>query len=330
MSGLDLFSGIGGLTIALAPWVQPVAYCENDRHAQAVLFSRMAAGDLPVQPIWDDVRSLVGGMLPGVDIIYGGFPCQDISVAGTGAGLGGERSGLFFEIARLVGELRPAFVFLENVPAITVRGLDRVLMAFTSLGYDCRWTIVSAAEVGAPHLRERWFLLAHRHRDGLQVQPKRHGEESKSEGSFRGDSDRLRDAIPNTQRQRLWDEPWGRGWAQRESAAVTGDNGSSRSLAHPARIGRGKGRPEPITTWSAEFGRDGSEISNATRELPYRAGDEGDRRTEPSDGDRWAVEPNVGRVAHGVPARVDRLRGLGNAVVPLQAREAFKRLMGFA
>lgn len=162
LNGLDLFSGIGGISIALGDWVRTVAYCENDHHAQAVLLSRMRDDSICRAPIWDDVRTLRGDMLAGgIDIISGGFPCQDISIAGDGAGLGGSRSGLFFEVVRLTRELRPAFVFLENVPAITVRGLDRVLLEFTSLGYDCRWTIVSAQEVGAPHLRERWFLLAH-------------------------------------------------------------------------------------------------------------------------------------------------------------------------
>jgi site-specific DNA-cytosine methylase len=161
LRGLDLFSGIGGLTLALAPWVRPSVYCDNDRFAQAVLLSRMARQELPYAPIWDDIRTLRAEILPTVDIIYGGFPCQDISTAGTGAGLDGSRSGLFFEVVRLARELRPRFLFLENVAAIAVRGLDRVLLELTALGYDCRWTIVSAAEVGAPHLRERWFLLAH-------------------------------------------------------------------------------------------------------------------------------------------------------------------------
>lgn len=120
LNGLDLFSGIGGLTLALAPWVRPVAYCENDAYAQSVLLSRQACGDLPVAPIWDDVRTLT--KMPAVDIIYGGFPCQDISCAGLGAGLEGERSGLFFEVMRLVTEINPIFVFLENVPAIRMRG----------------------------------------------------------------------------------------------------------------------------------------------------------------------------------------------------------------
>lgn len=161
MNGLSLFSGIGGLDLALSQWVQPVAYCEIDRYARAVLLSRMLDGKLHRAPIWDDVTSLRGDMLPRVDIIHGGFPCQDISVAGTGAGLGGKRSGLFSEIVRLTSECRPRFLFLENVPAIIVRGMDRVLMEIDALGYDARWTVVSAAEMGAAHIRKRWFLLAH-------------------------------------------------------------------------------------------------------------------------------------------------------------------------
>lgn len=162
LNGLDLFSGIGGLTKGLGQWVHPVAYCENDSYCQRVLLSRMECGDLPRAPIWDDVSTLRALALPKlVDIIIGGFPCQDISVAGAGKGLEGERSGLFNEIIRLTSEINPSFVFLENVPAIRTRGLRQVIGAFTDLRYDCRWTSVSAAEVGAVHIRKRWFLLAH-------------------------------------------------------------------------------------------------------------------------------------------------------------------------
>ena len=173
LNGLDLFSGIGGLTLALSPWVRPVAYCENDRYAQGVLLSRMADGSIPRAPIWDDVRTLRGANIPRrIDIVYGGFPCQDISTAGLGAGLEGERSGLYFQIERLVSELRPHFVFLENVAAITFRGLEQVLSSLSAMGYDCRWSIVSAGSVGAAHLRERFWLLAHTNSDGLQGRPR--------------------------------------------------------------------------------------------------------------------------------------------------------------
>ncbi len=254
LNGLDLFSGIGGIALALAPWVRPVAYCEIDRYAQGVILSQMGAGRLPVAPIWDDVQTLrteqitgkrIGDMsiLPhgyfhddgqSIDIITGGFPCQDISVAGNGAGLAGERSGLFKEIVRLAGELRPAFIFLENVPAITTRGGRDVVGAITALGYDCRWCIISAKSVGARHKRERWFLLAH----------------------TRGE--RCQECNPTT--------------------------GGGIEGFYPWTVG--------------------------------------------SDGHYWESESRMVRVLDGVSNRLDRIKGLGNAVVPLQARTAFKILMG--
>jgi DNA (cytosine-5)-methyltransferase 1 len=161
INGMDLFSGYGGISVALAPWVRPVLYCEIERYPQSILLSRMADGDIPLAPVWDDITTLDGRPWRGtVDIIYGGFPCQDISCAGTGKGLAGKRSGLFFEIMRLADEIEPSFLFFENVPAIRTRGLDRVLQELASRGYDCRWRMLSAQEVGAPHIRNRWFLLA--------------------------------------------------------------------------------------------------------------------------------------------------------------------------
>jgi len=160
MHGLDLFSGIGGISFALQDWIEPVAFCEIEKYCQAVLLSRMHNGELAKAPIWDNITTLQGSFLPKIDIIYGGFPCQDISIAGLGKGLEGQRSGLFFEIVRLAKEIKPKFIFLENVPAITSRGGLQVIKEIASLGYDCRWCIISAQSVGAMHKRERWFLLA--------------------------------------------------------------------------------------------------------------------------------------------------------------------------
>lgn len=176
MYGLDLFSGIGGITKALEGYVVPVAYCENNRYAQAVLLSRMSEGSLPTAPIWDDVRTLKRVQLQKpIDIIYGGFPCQDISIVGCGVGLAGKRSSLFFEVIRLVSEIRPQFVFLENVPKIIDRGLVAVAREFAVMRYDCRWGILSSRGLGANHNRRRWWLLAHangKRRHGLDENKK--------------------------------------------------------------------------------------------------------------------------------------------------------------
>jgi len=162
MNGLSLFSGIGGLDVALSDWVRPIAYCEIDPYCQGVLLSRISEGLLINAPIWDDIRTLDGRIFSeSIHILYGGFPCQDISIAGLGTGLAGKRSGLFFEIVRLAKEIKPSWIFLENVPAITHRGGLRVVREITEMGYDCRWCVISAASVGALHKRERWFLLAH-------------------------------------------------------------------------------------------------------------------------------------------------------------------------
>lgn len=188
MYGIDLFSGFGGITLGLSQWVRPLAYCEIERYPQAILLSRMAEGKLPNAPIWDDVRTLDGKEFRGkVDIIYGGFPCQDISLAGRGAGLAGERSGLFFEVMRLAKEIQPIFIFLENVQGIRTRGLDTVIEELTKAGYDCRWTMLSAAEVGAPHKRERWFLLAKSTSERWQGQLRESGIAVGGRGEMQGE-----------------------------------------------------------------------------------------------------------------------------------------------
>lgn len=303
LNGLDLFTGIGGLTLALGGWVRPIAYCERDRYCHAVLLSRMQLGELPNAPIWDDITTLRKTMLPGhVDIVYGGFPCQDISAAGNGIGLGGGRSGLFQHIARLVQETNPHFVFLENVPAIRTRGLNGVIQTFTELGYDCRWTIVSAAEVGAPHLRKRWFLLAHSHSPKLRIESRRgSGASGRKEIESQFDSENMADAESDGRIK---------GWPQSERKQGGFDDAVSCGImGHPGHPGhpRPQGPQEPKETWKALAEHRRSGIGEWPPGLP---------------------KPALHRGDHGLLARVDRLRGLGNAVVPLQAREAFMRLSG--
>lgn len=161
LKALSLFTGYGGIDLALSEYVtEVISYVEIEEYAQKIIAYRMADGTLKRAPILADVKN-VRCYPSACDIIYGGFPCQDISIAGNGKGLEGERSGLFYEIVRLTKEARPSFVFLENVPAIRTRGLEQVIKEFAKMGYDCRWTMLSAESVGANHKRERWFLLAH-------------------------------------------------------------------------------------------------------------------------------------------------------------------------
>ncbi len=178
INGLDLFSGIGGLALALGEWVRPLAYCEKDEYAQAVLLSRMRGGQLPLAPIWNDVSTFNSADIPEVvDIVTGGFPCQDISVAGHGVGLDGKRSGLYWHLHRIIKDCRPSFVFLENVPAIRTRGLKDVVGSLAELGYDCRWDVISAREVGASFIGDRWFLLAAANGETLRLeQGRREGQ----------------------------------------------------------------------------------------------------------------------------------------------------------
>lgn len=158
----SLFSGIGGLELGLERGLAAAGVpartlwqVEQNDHARAVL-----ARHWPNAERYTDVRDIAAATVAPVDLLCGGFPCQDISTAGKGAGLAGERSGLFFEMARIIRELRPRIVVMENVPAITTRGLDTVLGTLAALGYAARWGGLRASEVGAPHRRERWFCVA--------------------------------------------------------------------------------------------------------------------------------------------------------------------------
>lgn len=168
---MDLFSGIGGFALGLrrAGGYRTVCYCERDAGAAGVLLARMRDGELDPAPIHRDVARLDGKPWRGlVDVITGGFPCQDISGEGAGAGIDGERSGLWREYARLVRQVRPRYVIVENVAILLARGIDRVLGDLASSGYDAEWSVVSACSMGAPHVRDRVFIVAYPHVLGLE------------------------------------------------------------------------------------------------------------------------------------------------------------------
>lgn len=164
MKLLDLFSGIGGFSLGLErAGFRTVAFCEISPKCRHLL-----ATHWPAVPCFDDVTTLTAEQVGPVDAICGGFPCQDISFAGKGAGLAGERSGLWREYARLVRELRPRYVIVENVAALLGRGLGDVLGDLAALGYDAEWHCIPASYAGARHLRDRVWIVAYPQRDGLQ------------------------------------------------------------------------------------------------------------------------------------------------------------------
>jgi len=238
MNELALFAGAGGGVLGghLLGW-RTVCAVEWEPYPASVLVARQNDGTLPAFPIWDDVQTFDGKPWRGrVDVISGGFPCQDISCAGKGAGIDGERSSMWGHMARIISEVRPEHVFVENSPMLVGRGLARVLGDFAQMGYDAKWGVLGAHHVAAPHKRDRIWIVA---------------------------------------------------------------NSISK---------RGCGRD--------------SERQDAANVGELRRGQGGD----PGGVGYWDSEPALGRVAHGVACRVDRLKAIGNGQVPQVAALAWNIL----
>jgi DNA (cytosine-5)-methyltransferase 1 len=297
----SLFSGIGGIDLGLerAGW-RCAWQVEIDGYARRVL-----AKHWPDVPRFRDVREVGTAELARVDLIAGGFPCQDVSVAGSRAGLAGQRSGLWREYRRIVAELAPSLVLIENVPGLVTNGLRDVLWDLAALGYACEWDIVPAAALGAPHLRERLFVVAYADGERLRVEPERDQRGEAERGIAESLDDGPHGTMADADRGRLE----GGGPAHddhRRDAPGDDAYGRGAPLAHP------HGR---LLAVGSCFGRTArEELAAARRSCSEGAG-------------VWAAEPGVGRVADGVPRRVDRLRTLGNAVVPQVAEWLGRRLL---
>ena len=170
MNELALFAGAGGGILGghLLGWTT-ICAVEQNAYAAAILAQRQNDGHIKPFPIWDDVRSFDGKRWRGiVDVVSGGFPCQDISIAGEGRGIDGDRSGLWSSMSRIIREVRPKFVFVENSPALTFRGLDVVLGDLAAMGFNARWGCISARQCRAPHKRDRIWIVGYANGERLE------------------------------------------------------------------------------------------------------------------------------------------------------------------
>jgi DNA (cytosine-5)-methyltransferase 1 len=296
---LHLFAGAGGGILGdILLGHHPVCAVEIDSYCQQVLSARQADGCLPWFPIFEDVSKFDGRPWAGlVDVVSGGFPCQDISCAGKGAGIDGERSGMWVEMARIIREVAPRYVFVENSPMLTSRGLGRVLGDLAEMGFNARWGVLGACDVGAPHKRERIWLVgdsASRNGEGRELLL-RPGEAQFGRASGSGG---IREDMADTDGERReHDKQSPKGW-ETESTAKCGEGvPDAQGKGLEGRNEQGAGRLD---------GRSGQGCE--------------------SEQGWWESEPDVGRVAHGVAARVDRLKAIGNGQVPSVAALAWRIL----
>lgn len=296
----SLFAGIGGFDLA-ARWMgwETAWFSEIDPYASSVL-----AKHWPGVPNHGDITKIDFTQVEPVDMLCGGFPCQDISNAGKREGIDGERSGLWREYARAIRELRPRYVVVENVAALLARGMGTVLGDLSEVGYDAEWAVLSANDVGAPQLRERVWIVAYP--IGVrELQPK--GSEP-YERRRPSDSGEALDDANGGRLGRVY------GWhdhARWRSLPAEGHT----SVVNAARVGR-------IERWPQSVFRGGWFTATGTGGGAWGDGEWREGR----DGTVRLIKPGLRVLAHGVSRRVDQLRGLGNAIVPQCALEIFRAI----
>lgn len=299
---LALFAGAGGGILGShLMGCTTVCAVERDAYAAQVLAQRQNDGILPAFPIWSDITTFDGRPWRGiVDVISGGFPCQDISSAGKGAGINGERSGLWSEMARIISEVRPREVWVENSPMLVSRGLARVISDLAQMGYDAHWTRFSASNFGAPHIRDRLWIVAYSQSIGCEENglPIR----EKSQKSLSGvDCEYVADTKGIGLEQKRENQPSSEKWFAGSCCEFSNTKCLRCRQMEQRDISRKKSKGTSNTTEHGSF---------STR------------------GKWWSVEPRLGRVADGVAHRVDRLKAIGNGQVPVVAKSAFKYLGG--
>ena len=302
----SVFSGIGGIDLGLeragmkCQWqIEISEFC-----------GKVLSRHWPKVKRHGNICEVHGKQLESVDLVCGGFPCEDISLAsGTGVGIIGERSGLWSEFARILGEVRPRFAFIENVPALRSRGLALVLQDLWALGFDAEWHCIPASALGAPHERDRIWIVAYP--QGMFREAIIRREQNRDVPGY-GPGETSYPAFDG--RGPRWPGGFDSALAGEQSEASSGEDADIDGLGcdGPSREPGAKGWPEFA---------DGNSTADADGEPLVRAAiSRGERHA-------WTVEPRVVRMVYGVPHRVDRLAALGRAVVPQVAEWIGKRIM---
>lgn len=309
LNELALFAGAGGGILGgkLLGW-RTVCAVEWEPYPASVLCARQNDSVLTPFPICDDVQTFDGKPWRGiVDVVSGGFPCQDISSAGKGAGIKGERSGMWKHMARIISEVRPQYVFVENSPMLTIRGLGVVLADLSTLGFDAKWGVISASDIGANHKRERiWIvgtnmayaskLFSNGGNDNARISMEREAQ-SKFGNYCREKNVAYSEGIRNRRNPREFSPSNEQQEQKRQKEWFWQSYDASQSYI-------------PNTNLPQQ--QRGSVSSRIHKENAYAC-----------DARWWQTEPNVGRVADGLASGVDRLKAIGNGQVPLCAARAW-------
>lgn len=297
MLELSLFSGGGGgIYASKLLGHRIVGYVESNEYCQKVIRQRIDDGIFDEGPIFDDIETFNSqgyaksyqGM---VDLISGGFPCQDISCAGGGKGIFGNQSSLWFDMAATVSNIRPRFVFIENSPALLVRGFESVINNLSEMGYNAAWCIISAADLGAPHLRKRLWILGYSSGERWKARRKNYGKHDRSKPCSDGE----------------------------HTFSVADTDSNERKTGHQQRIRWNEQGQTLIDKGSLDVSDTGCallEIGKTKKKHPTF-----ERKN--ITGQWWTVEPRLGRVVNGLADRVKRIEALGNGQVPVVAAYSF-------
>ena len=304
---LELFAGIGGGILGhLLCGHRIVCAVELDPYCRFVLIRRQNDGDIPPFPIWDDVRTFDGRLWRGVvDVVSGGFPCQNISPAGDRAGITGEKSSLWFEMLRVIREVRPRYVFVENSAGLIRNGLDVVLEGLDASGYDAEWSVLGASDVGAPHYRKRCWILAYANGRAAFPVSRGVGKKAKSAACHRKKNDSA-------------------GIARRASADER--RHSLLGLAHQSRESSERNDKTDVPDSGCDGFVEWKRELSGNKQVARAGTDHRSGTPEYAFGEWWETESAICRVVDGCSHRLDRLKGLGNAQVPLCAAIAWKTL----